>query len=53
MTRLSMPCRDNSFPVGQNKQHGTPIRHLLSQVSMRNIGRAFDKGVVREPKKKR
>ncbi len=34
------------------QEHGTPINKLLNQRSMRALGRAFDLGIIRAPKKK-
>jgi len=45
---LFLPVTKNSKPVGDNKTHGTPIRRLLSQRSMRALGKAFDRGVIKE-----
>lgn len=43
-----VPCEQNSKPVGDNKPHGTPIRKLLNQRSMRVLGQAFDKGIIKD-----
>lgn len=48
---LFLPCTQNSKPVGDHQPHGTPIRRLLSQRSMRAVGKAFDSGIIKEPKK--
>lgn len=45
---LHLPCQKNSKPIGENKPHGTAIRRLLNQRSMRALGRAHDKGIIKE-----
>ena len=46
-TTLRFPVQTNSKPVGHNQKHGTPIRRLLGQRSMRALGKAFDKGIIK------
>lgn len=46
-----LPVEQNSRPVGQRQEHGTPIRRLLGQRSMRVLGQAFDRGIIKEGKK--
>ena len=48
MRTLHTPVAQISKPVGHNQPHGTPIRRLLSQRSMRAIGKAHDRGIIRE-----
>jgi hypothetical protein len=33
-----------------HREHGTPIRALLPQRSMRVIGQAYDRGIIAAPK---
>lgn len=46
--RLHLPCERNSKPIGENRRHATPIRRLLNQRSMRALGKAHDKGIIKD-----
>lgn len=52
---LTLPCEKLTEvqKSAQHTEHGTSIRELIGQDGMRVIGRAYDKGLIREPKKGR
>lgn len=46
--KLINPHDSNTVYDKSHKPHGTPMRALLSQRSMRAIGQAHDKGIIKK-----
>jgi hypothetical protein len=46
--QLFNPKDSISSKDGKYEEHATPIRKLLSQRSMRALGKAYDKGIIKE-----